>query len=171
MATIHTYTDMNAVKSLRDLHHPFSKSDFLPSENSPYIPQIFFNSEHALLPKKWTLTNHFAQSHQHIFQVNAASLHKDSTDDIQIEMKNGLDSQPTLSPTGPSSTIDVLMALSTYCVSSILMTVTNKYVLSNLNFRMNFLLLAIQVLPSYFSSILYLVVALESCLCPFIKYI
>jgi hypothetical protein len=33
----------------------------------------------------------------------------------------------------------------TYCAASILMTVTNKYVLSGYDFNMNFLLLGIQV--------------------------
>jgi hypothetical protein len=44
-----------------------------------------------------------------------------------------------------SKTLEILAALFTYCISSIIMTVTNKFVLSNLNFHMNFLLLAIQV--------------------------
>lgn len=38
-----------------------------------------------------------------------------------------------------------VMALSVYCLSSILMTLLNKAVLSSSNFTMNFLLLAIQV--------------------------
>ena len=32
-----------------------------------------------------------------------------------------------------------------YCASSIIMTVTNKYVLSGLDFNLNFLLVAVQV--------------------------
>jgi GDP-mannose transporter len=37
------------------------------------------------------------------------------------------------------------LALVSYCASSVLMTVFNKYVLSSLNYRKNFLLLFIQV--------------------------
>lgn len=48
-------------------------------------------------------------------------------------------------PKGRPSTLEVAAALTTYCLSSILMTVTNKHVLSNLHFEQNFLLLAIQV--------------------------
>ena len=39
------------------------------------------------------------------------------------------------------------IAIISYCVSSILMTLTNKYVLSGYDFNMNFMLLAIQVRP------------------------
>lgn len=41
-----------------------------------------------------------------------------------------------------------VLALLTYCLSSILMTVFNKYVLSSHAFRMNFFLLLIQCLLS-----------------------
>ena len=53
-----------------------------------------------------------------------------------------------------SSTISAILAfltasgtlpILTYCAASILMTVTNKYVLSGYDFNMNFLLLGIQV--------------------------
>jgi hypothetical protein len=40
---------------------------------------------------------------------------------------------------------EAIWALTSYCVSSILMTVFNKFVLSSHNFRMNFFLLLIQV--------------------------
>jgi GDP-mannose transporter len=38
-----------------------------------------------------------------------------------------------------------LIAILSYCASSILMTTTNKYVLSGLDYNLNFLLLAVQV--------------------------
>lgn len=41
---------------------------------------------------------------------------------------------------------EVPLALMCYCVSSISMTLMNKYVLSSHKFKMNFLLLALQVL-------------------------
>lgn len=39
-----------------------------------------------------------------------------------------------------------VLPIASYCCASILMTVTNKYVLSGYDFNMNFLLLTIQVL-------------------------
>lgn len=39
-----------------------------------------------------------------------------------------------------------------YCIASILMTVTNKYVVSGYDFNMNFLLLSIQVSCSFFTT-------------------
>lgn len=54
-----------------------------------------------------------------------------------------------LSPAPPSKTSSIQnhpsLPILSYCFSSILMTVTNKYVLGGLNFNLNFLLLAIQV--------------------------
>lgn len=47
--------------------------------------------------------------------------------------------------TAPSSAINnPTVALLCYCASSILMTVTNKYVLSGMHFNLNFLLLCVQ---------------------------
>ncbi|KAL8832400.1 MAG: hypothetical protein Q9170_004901 [Blastenia crenularia] len=71
-------------------------------------------------------------------------------DDYAIEMTDtprGKD-QPMNSPRPPmpmppASNNPVFPVLS-YCASSILMTVTNKYVLSGLGFNLNFLLLAVQ---------------------------
>ena len=48
------------------------------------------------------------------------------------------------SPTAPSIHNNPPMSILAYCGSSILMTVTNKYVLSS-NFNLNFFLLAVQV--------------------------
>lgn len=52
--------------------------------------------------------------------------------------------QAMSSPTGPSITNSPPISILAYCGSSILMTVTNKYVLSS-NFNLNFFLLAVQV--------------------------
>jgi len=49
-------------------------------------------------------------------------------------------------PTSSSSANSAFPILA-YCGSSILMTVTNKYVLSGLNFNLNFFLLMVQVSP------------------------
>ena len=51
--------------------------------------------------------------------------------------------QPRSSPSAISNSA-VLPVLS-YCASSILMTVTNKYVLSGVDFNLNFFLLCVQV--------------------------
>ena len=57
---------------------------------------------------------------------------------------------PTVRPTprahGTTSTTETpLFAILAYCGSSILMTTTNKYVLSGVDFNLNFFLLAVQV--------------------------
>jgi len=54
--------------------------------------------------------------------------------------------QPKINVPSPTSSVannPVLPVLS-YCASSILMTVTNKYVLSGRDFNLNFMLLAVQ---------------------------
>jgi GDP-mannose transporter len=51
---------------------------------------------------------------------------------------------------------NAMLAVLSYCVSSILMTTTNKYVLSGLDYNLNFFLLCVQVLlplaPEYLVS-------------------
>lgn len=63
-----------------------------------------------------------------------------------------------LLPSGPkapasssaqSYTSSPLVPILSYCASSILMTVTNKYVLSGTDFNLNFFLLCVQVRISY----------------------
>lgn len=59
---------------------------------------------------------------------------------------------PTVRPTQrahskPAVTESPLLAILAYCGSSILMTTTNKYVLSGVDFNLNFFLLAVQVRP------------------------
>jgi GDP-mannose transporter len=44
-----------------------------------------------------------------------------------------------------SVTENAMIAILSYCGSSILMTVTNKYVLSGVDFNLNFFLLCVQV--------------------------
>jgi GDP-mannose transporter len=61
---------------------------------------------------------------------------------------------PTVRPTqrshtSPAVTETPLFAILAYCGSSILMTTTNKYVLSGVDFNLNFFLLAIQVRGMY----------------------
>lgn len=45
----------------------------------------------------------------------------------------------------PSVTASPAAAILSYCAASIMMTLTNKYVLSGLDFNLNFLLLCVQV--------------------------
>jgi GDP-mannose transporter len=55
---------------------------------------------------------------------------------------------PPLTPRQPPHVPIVsspVLAILSYCGSSILMTVTNKYVLSGVDFNLNFFLLAVQV--------------------------
>ena len=50
-------------------------------------------------------------------------------------------------PAASSSSLsnNPIVPILSYCISSILMTVTNKYVLSGLDFNLNFFLLCVQV--------------------------
>ncbi|TKA73183.1 GDP-mannose transporter 1 [Cryomyces minteri] len=51
---------------------------------------------------------------------------------------------PKMPPQSHSTTSSPLLPILAYCGSSILMTVTNKYVLSDMNFNLNFFLLCVQ---------------------------
>lgn len=77
---------------------------------------------------------------------------KEKQDDYRIEIgneKRGFSPAPMKPPSAPavapSVTNSPAMAILCYCGASILMTLTNKYVLSGLDFNMNFLLLCVQV--------------------------
>lgn len=60
----------------------------------------------------------------------------------------GHNQQTVVAPSGIklSPTARAILPIASYCFASILMTVTNKYVLSGYEFNMNFLLLTIQVM-------------------------
>jgi hypothetical protein len=60
---------------------------------------------------------------------------------------NGNQQQTVVAPSGIklSPGVRAVLPVASYCCASILMTVTNKYVLSGYDFNMNFLLLTIQV--------------------------
>ena len=78
-------------------------------------------------------------------------------DDLVIEMgdRKGAFDTPMRSPAPPQTpgqapplsavTNNPIFPILSYCGSSILMTVTNKYVLSGLGFNLNFFLLCVQV--------------------------
>jgi len=78
---------------------------------------------------------------------------KKRDDDYTIEMgelaKDGRDPLPIRSsppaPSLPAVANQPLVAVLSYCASSIMMTVTNKYVLSGLDYNLNFFLLCVQV--------------------------
>jgi hypothetical protein len=74
------------------------------------------------------------------------------TDDYRINMPERSDSfNRPASPMVRASqrqapvTDNAMVAILSYCASSILMTVTNKYVLSGFDFNLNFFLLCVQV--------------------------
>ena len=77
------------------------------------------------------------------------------TDDYAIEMDNAknkdwVSESPPLPrsanvPAASAITNNPILPVLSYCGSSILMTVTNKYVLSGLDFNLNFFLLCVQV--------------------------
>ena len=74
------------------------------------------------------------------------------SDDYRVDMPSGKEfSAPTPLPraasarSAPSVTENPVAAILAYCGSSILMTVTNKYVLSGVDFNLNFFLLCVQV--------------------------
>lgn len=75
----------------------------------------------------------------------------DDHDGIEMGEKQGNNSYspprpttPRFTPTAPT-TNNPLFPIAAYCGSSILMTVTNKYVLAGTGFNLNFFLLAVQV--------------------------
>jgi GDP-mannose transporter len=76
------------------------------------------------------------------------------SDDYRVDMPSGNEfraaSPPSRSATshraaGVSITENPIAAVLAYCGSSIMMTVTNKYVLSGVDFNLNFFLLCVQV--------------------------
>jgi GDP-mannose transporter len=70
-------------------------------------------------------------------------------DEEEEKYNNGVEATnqiPTTSTTSPASmTNSPMVAILSYCGSSILMTVTNKYVLGGRDFNLNFFLLCVQV--------------------------
>jgi GDP-mannose transporter len=73
------------------------------------------------------------------------------SDDYKIDMPAGKEFRapsPIVRPTqrgGASLTENPMLSIFAYCGSSILMTTTNKYVLSGVDYNLNFFLLAVQV--------------------------
>lgn len=76
------------------------------------------------------------------------------SDDYRVDMPAGKDFRapspisrsPSVHRSGSTSvTENPVAAILAYCGSSILMTVTNKYVLSGVDFNLNFFLLCVQV--------------------------
>lgn len=77
--------------------------------------------------------------------------------DYKVVINDNTDSQarPTSQINGPSvvassgitlsPAVRASLPIASYCFASILMTVTNKYVVSGYGFNMNFLLLTVQV--------------------------
>jgi len=78
---------------------------------------------------------------------------KEKQEDYRVEI--GDDKRPYSpvrgsAPQTPSPPAGPSMAILSYCIASILMTLTNKYVLSGIDFNLNFMLLAIQVRRAIF---------------------
>lgn len=77
---------------------------------------------------------------------------KEKQEDYRVEIP-GDDKRPYSPPPAPRSAAvpavqvsnSPVAAILSYCAASILMTLTNKYVLSGLDFNLNFLLLCVQV--------------------------
>jgi len=70
----------------------------------------------------------------------------DYTVDIEKEKLLEQESQSDIMPPSNKQWQDhPAVPVLSYCASSIMMTVTNKYVLSGLDYNLNFLLLAVQV--------------------------
>ncbi|KAF8248889.1 UDP-galactose transporter [Wilcoxina mikolae CBS 423.85] len=72
---------------------------------------------------------------------------KEKQEDFRVEIGDDKrpysPQRPTAAPVAPVAA-GPLAAILSYCVSSILMTLANKYVLSGIDFNLNFMLLAIQ---------------------------
>jgi GDP-mannose transporter len=71
----------------------------------------------------------------------------DYTIDINDREREKFDALPRRTSTPPALPISnsPTLAVLSYCASSIMMTVTNKYVLSGLDYNLNFFLLCVQV--------------------------
>lgn len=76
------------------------------------------------------------------------------SDDYRVDMPSGKEFRAASPPTrsagssragGVAITENPIAAVLAYCGSSIMMTVTNKYVLSGVDFNLNFFLLCVQV--------------------------
>jgi hypothetical protein len=74
------------------------------------------------------------------------------SDDYRVDMPSSRSSRapsPVMRATSHKSAASItenpIAAILSYCGSSILMTVTNKYVLSGVDFNLNFFLLCVQV--------------------------
>lgn len=74
------------------------------------------------------------------------------SNDVELGERNGRTFNEALrepvrySPAPPSSLANhPLLPIGSYCLSSIMMTIMNKYVVSGTNWNLNFLLLAVQV--------------------------
>jgi GDP-mannose transporter len=102
--------------------------------------------EHSQLARKVTHTTTITMADQKKRDDYAMEM-----GDIEKQNKERLDAPPP--PPTPSRSASSTSSLAnhpslpilSYCASSILMTVTNKYVLSGLDFNLNFLLLCVQV--------------------------
>ena len=125
------------------------------SEPEDFMAQnISSPSDVPLLPLHQLLTSSDKLAIQTGSASYPANLSEDDHDQYKVTIEMLHDPSDKLDPVNVNiltrpKTSEIVAALSTYCISSILMTVTNKYVLSNLHFQMNFLLLAIQVSVFY----------------------
>ena len=79
--------------------------------------------------------------------------------EIELGEKNGSSyvppqaSPPRMTPSATKSALDnPMFPILSYCASSILMTVTNKYVVSGTNYNLNFFLLCVQVRHEIFTT-------------------
>jgi GDP-mannose transporter len=76
------------------------------------------------------------------------------SDDYKIDMPGGNEFRAMSPPVRPaqrqhvSVTENPMLSIFAYCGSSILMMTTNKYVLSGVDYNLNFFLLAVQVRSS-----------------------
>lgn len=79
---------------------------------------------------------------------------KDLREQIELDNKHNEDAQPRPAPMIPAASTQSMadnpvFPVLAYCGSSILMTVTNKYVLGQSGFNLNFFLLSVQVCSAW----------------------
>ena len=128
--------------------HPDSLLEIIP-ESGPPSPVDLLSSPSEVPLQPLLISSRVPSK----LDLQTTDCKEDVVIDLLFQQAGQKDTEITFNYTHLNRTSEVIVALLTYCVSSILMTVTNKYVLSNLHFHMNFLLLAIQVSSELFSII------------------
>ena len=129
---------------------------------------LFFFTRPPLLPRRTHAATHLSSprtfpsrcripqlsTRERIDPLSTTMSDDKKSDDYRVDMPSGKEFRAASPPTrsagssragGVAITENPIAAVLAYCGSSIMMTVTNKYVLSGVDFNLNFFLLCVQV--------------------------